>query len=214
MKKKELVTNVNSKLDFTITKDDILLVLLSDKEQELKKELEVIELSIKSQETTLNKLKSHIEDVIRKDLSLKKDDKFDILTTNYNQCEHYVEYALYDINRLSQMKNPSLVKDKKIRQRQPLYSLHNKVVVSRKLNKDGFEGTLTKIFKIDTTKYKGFLDNFNELYKQSKLLNEELSYCQYQLLILDTDKSIKSNLIKKIVNTSDYSKLFLESKEK
>ena len=99
-------------------------------------------------------------------------------------------------------------------QRQPLYSLHNKVVVSRKLNKDGFEGTLTKIFKIDTTKYKGFLDNFNELYKQSKLLNEELSYCQYQLLILDTDKSIKSNLIKKIVNTSDYSKLFLESKEK
>lgn len=213
-KNDKLTTDVKSKLDFTITKDDILLVLLSDKEEELKKELEVAEINFKLKNVEIDGFKLQLEEFIRKDLSLKKSDKFDFLTYDYNSKELF-EVPMYDVERIQNLKNPALARNKKYIMRSNPYKLHKTLIVTREYsNKEGFKGELVKKFEMELSKYKNLLDQLNGLFKQSLLLQSEVSHCEYKLLILDTDKSVKSNLIKKIVNTSEYSQLFLETGDK
>lgn len=211
METPELKTAVKSNIDFAITKDDILTVLLSEKEQKYNAIIEKKNKEIEDYSEKLTLSKNNIYDAIKTQYNLKKSDI--INKTIKEDYSNKIEYNVYDIGRLEGLKNPKLAKNKKFKKGFMLIKMSADIEIMRDYKtKDGFAGTLRKVITIDSDNYKHLISECNKIIKKLAKAEEEVSEYEYKVLILDTDKSIKSSLIKKIVNTSDYSTLLLENK--
>ena len=200
-------TEVNSKIDLTLTKEDVLTVLMHEKEEELNNELEVL---IKKREVVKEEIKDLIKSteaaVIKK---YKGDVVHSLFYNDYNNC---IRFSFYNIGRLENLKNPKTAKDKMYSEQCYSFSFGKNIEIGKVVKNDGFEGVITKNVSSSSfpASIKSAIGKLDKLQAKSIKLKIEIADFQYQLLILDTDRSIKAKLIKQIVKTTDFKLLLGE----
>lgn len=233
MSKAELTTEVNSKLNLDLTKDDLLTVLISEEENKIQAEIDELEEKIKKFDN-----RRDMSSVIYNQWKDYFFEKLDIKSTKaitveirfhsdhkslLNDYGDYIEYEVYDIRRLEGLKNPARASNKKYHSSARQFKVNKEcksitIIQSKDYkSKDGFEGTIhkSKIVSLTKTHMKEvnkIVNEYNDSLQEYVNNKVKLSELQYKLLTLDTDKNIKAAFIKKIVNTSDYTSLLLESK--
>lgn len=210
MKNDELDTNVKSKLELNITKEDVLEVLIVEKEQEYKRELEIIYGVLDNNEKELEASEAKLRSIIINKHKLKEEDAFSMLTNDYS-AEAKVDIIQYDMARLSTIKRPDLARKKRVTVQHNMLTISSQINVKRKVEQDGFCGQLIKTIEMSilSKPLQKELAKYNDVYIRGKQLLADQSGVEYKILILEHDRSIKSNLVKKIVNASDVSLLLL-----
>jgi hypothetical protein len=205
---------VNASIDFTINKDDVLTVLMSEREEQMQAEIDAYDEKIKQAGKTLDEIINQIKDMFRKQHKLQPDDEFqDRMLDNYRRSEReYKGIELYDIDYLSTLTNPSRAKRKKRTEHYADLVMTSHVYVERYVKTDdGFTGRLEKKIEIkNTKKYQPLIDKYNQVRDDQYKLREAQSQLEYDLITLDSNKSVKASLVKKIVNTTDFKQFLLD----
>lgn len=220
----------NAQLELKVTKEDVLNVLLEKKENELVEAIE--KLTIIKDENKKNS-KQLIEDfvlsIVNKEFTEhqhynKGSYKYAIndvwsAITQYD----YNEYNVYDIRHLNIVKNPTRVKEKKVRTSIYTYEVNIKRdnTFTYTLTKDvedpnGWEGNLHKVVvqKLTKGQIKDLriaikkVNAFNEAYKNDHIA---LATLDYELLTLDTNRAFKNQLTKTIIANADLTQLLLDA---
>jgi hypothetical protein len=211
MKNKELdlKTILNSKIDFTITKEDVLNILISEKEQQLSDTIDSIEKKIVENKEEIKKLKEKIISVFKK--KEKLGDDISIRNEFFYSKYHNDVYTYFDIQRLETLKNPSRAENITRQNNYISFCFRTDIICYKHFEKDGFEGELTKIIVLKPTReMNSLLEKINLIDRENKNLFIKSCELKYKRLCLDTDKSLRSEFIKKIVNTTDLKTLLIE----
>lgn len=220
----------NAQLELKVTKEDVLNVLLEKKENELVEAIE--KLTIIKDENKKNS-KQLIEDFV-----------LSIVNKEFTEHQHYHNgsyknaindvwsaitqydyngYNVYDIRHLNTVKNPTRVKEKKVRTSTYTYEVNIKRdnTFTYTLTKDvedpnGWEGNLHKVVvqKLTKGQIKDLkiaikkVNAFNEAYKNDHIA---LATLDYELLTLDTNRAFKNQLTKTIIANADLTQLLLDA---
>lgn len=220
----------NAQLELKVTKEDVLNVLLEKKENELVEAIE--KLTIIKDENEKNS-KKVIEDFV-----------LSIVNKEFTEHQHYHNgsykyaindvwsaitqydyngYNVYDIRHLNTVKNPTRVKEKKVRTSTYTYEVNIKRdnTFTYTLTKDvedpnGWEGNLHKVVvqKLTKGQIKDLkiaikkVNAFNEAYKNDHIA---LATLDYELLTLDTNRAFKNQLTKTIIANADLTQLLLDA---
>jgi hypothetical protein len=220
---KKLTTQVSSKMDLTVNKDDVLVVLLAEQEEKYTTQIETLQDEISKCDTEMSNIKDRLRKLIGKKYNVPEDSFNPIQGAEsargaYNDNGQYYKdqgYHItkpYNIHRLENLKRPQLSKDKFYMAYTVPGKLTEHVTASKNVTtEDGFSGRVDKLFSVKPTKtMEDLLKQYNEwLFKQADL-EAKITKVQYDLLILDTDKTIKARFLKKIVKSTNLSKLLLE----
>ena len=210
---KELDTQVNSKLDLTINKDDVLTVLISEKEEEYKAQLEEKRVKIDLYKERAEEARKDIHATVAKDCNVDVAELSYILEQVHLKNEHQRhEVKMYDIRHLEGAKRPDLARNKMCIVRSNKYKLVESTKCQKDITtKDGFTGTVYKQVKIKTTDaLKKLVAEYNRCNGYVLKFEAEEAEVLYLLMTLEHDKKIKAAFIKKVVNTSDFSALLLD----
>jgi hypothetical protein len=220
----------NAQLDLKVTKEDVLNVLLEKKENELVEAIE--KLTIIKDENKKNS-KQLIEDFVLSIVNKEFTEHQHYRNGSYKNAINdvwsaitqydYNEYDVYDIRHLNTVKNPTRVKEKKVRTSTYTYEVNIKRdnTFAYTLTKDledpnGWEGNLHKVVdrKLTKDQIKDLkiaikkINAFNEAYKNDHIA---LATLDYELLTLDTNRSFRNQLTKTIIANADLTQLLLDA---
>lgn len=207
----ELDTQVKSKLDLTINKEDVFTVLIAEREEEYKKELVEKQEKQKLYQERADEAFNDMLVAIAKQGNVKVDELNRTITqSGYGKKDTY-SISRYNIDRLEGVKRPDLARNKKHNMQYNKLKLCLSTTATKHIKtKDGFEGNLSKQVKIEHTEYlKKLCAEYNRCMKYVHKFEAEESEVRYKIITLEFDKSIKSAFLKKVVNTTDYSTLLL-----
>ena len=210
----KLETTTNSRLDLVINKEDIIAILISEKEEQIKHEINITKNTIVGDQEVVKQLKEAIHNEIAQQcgvLSLLKSGKCTIdsvLNTDYSK-EFFFEH--YNVNHLSQLKRPDLSSDRLRTIRYLSYKFNNKTYVYRDITtKEGFSGRLQKeVILTKNPKLDKLLDELNKADFKMAESKQQLNRLEYELIMVDHDKTIRAEILKKVLNTTDYKTLLL-----
>ena len=210
----KLETTTNSRLDLVINKEDIIAILISEKEEQIKHEINITKNTIVGDQEVVKQLKEAIHNEIAQQcgvLSLLKSGKCTIdsvLNTDYSK-EFFFEH--YDVSHLSQLKRPDLSSDRSRNIRYLGYKFNNKTYVYRDITtKEGFSGRLQKeVILTKNPKLDKLLDELNKADFKMGESKQQLNRLEYELIMVDHDKTIRAEILKKVLNTTDYKTLLL-----
>ena len=214
--------SVSTQIDFTVNKEDVMTVLMADKEDEMQGLIDAKNVEIASLKTKAKEAKETLINAIKEQLGIEKGDHIDSLINNGNYDYSKSEYIepilsvkIFGINRLSELKNPKTAKNKSNSRSVYPSTMAEDIRINRDVEIDGFRGTLTKRV---TPKLNAAINKLMKARDEAAIAlfkaKEEVSQMEFNLLILDTDKSVKAALIKRIVNTSDFKGFLLDMPSK
>lgn len=231
-------TEIKSSAKFTFDKEDILLIATEAKETELlaKRDtlMEALEEINLEKEQFISEARLELEKIFLS--QIKGFENFTNVKVTSNVFSELVDtnapaQAFYDINRLENVKNPKMYYKKtnyQRFQRQTIVKLgineqYITLVSTVKFGNKNFDVTSHIPFylkdtifdkKVDT-KIKKLLDTTTEIvngyFKEIFRLSKEINLLELELLLLDTDKTIRSNLYKKILSQNPELKNLIEN---
>lgn len=210
----KLETTTNSRLDLVINKEDIIAILISEKEEQIKHEINITKNTIIGDQEVIKQLKEAIHNEIAQQcgvLNLLKSGKCtidNVLNSDYSK-EFFFEH--YDVSHLSQLKRPDLSSDRLRTIRHLGYKFNNKTYVYRDITtKEGFSGRLQKEVSLTKNpKLDKLLDELNKADFKMGESKQQLNRLEYELIMVDHDKTIRAEILKKVLNTTDYKTLLL-----
>lgn len=219
----------NAQLELKVTKEDVLNVLLEKKENELVEAIEKLTVIKDENEENSKQLK---EDFI---LSVVDKD-FTEYEHNYGSYERTLDdiwrsitsdkfnsYDVYDISHLNTVKNPTRVKEKKVRTLTYTYEINMScdntfryTLMNEIEATDGWQGKLYK--KVEQKLTKSQIKDLKIVIKKINAINEAykndhiaLATLEYELLTLDTNRAFRNKLTRTIIANADLTQLLLDA---
>lgn len=209
--KVKMDVNASTSINLNITKDDIILVMQDAEEKRLEELILQKNTELKKIQYSKKEIKKNIEKDILKGLGLNTTKTIKYEVGNILNSE-YKRLSLYDIKSLSNKVNIKRLKDG---YKTSIYSYNNYkfkssiTVYVKKSEKDFLlQGEKEFDFKPSVNSEK-LLKEYNLLNDKDNDLTVEINNLEVDLLYVSNDKSYKVEMIKKIVNASEYSQLIL-----
>ena len=208
---KEIATGV----DITIDKDDVLTVLISKQEDALMDKLKEVEEQIDDFKFACkNYLEKIALELFADEDELTPEEKY----TAGKCCINWqnTAFQIYDIERLEKYQNPKRASNKKtVVYEKTIGKFNNyklKQSIGRYFEVDGFEGTLSKEFIAKVTdRVLQLCELYNEQVDRLIACRKDFNEIQWQLILLDTDKSLRAKMIKNLLGIEDMTQLLKEA---
>lgn len=199
---KEIQIKENTQVDLKLTKEDIFLVIQQEELDKLNKKLEVLKNNLIKLTNVTQLTEKHIlEEFI-------KSHKIPInCVVSRLLSQVYESQQMYDIDNLSQLKDPKFSKRKFTTiNRTSYYKYVIKINVTENyIDKEGFDVYRKKEINVKINKrLQSLLDSLNVNTEKINNLNKEINELEYQIILVNTDNTYKANFIKKIIKNSKY----------
>ena len=224
----QIETNVSSQANFNFSKDDILLIATEAKESELLPKIgsltEAIQECLEQEKELVKALQHDILEILAQNIDTKIFKLSNDITVNNhyygNNNNLLYTYTHYNIEKASEVKNVkvSLLRNKIKKGLAALeynstnfnFTIYYEVEVLGKkeqmslkisFNPDEEDSRLSpKDSKKVVRLIKDMISTLNKVRLKSFKLEEELNLVEKELILLDSDKTIKANLYKKILS--------------
>lgn len=199
---KEIQIKENTQVDLKLTKEDIFLVIQQEEIDKLNKKLEVLKNNLVKLTDVTGIIEKHISEEFFKSHKIPISCVVSRMLSKVSNSQQ-----MYDIDNLSQLKDPKFSKRKFITISQTSYYKYvtRTVVTENYTDKEGFDVYRKKEIDVKINKrLQSLLDSLNVNTEKINNLNKEINELEYQIILVNTDNTYKANFIKKIIKNSKY----------
>jgi hypothetical protein len=212
----QLEPQVSSRLDLTLTKDDVITVLLVEEEKKLQAEVDLLDKKLEEIQEFLSI--ENFKEVVLSDLKVKGKAEVnikDIFHNSYGSHKSKIRVELVNVSHLSTLSrvNSLTIRNHTISKTEALTtpkSKHTVNVEKEITTPDGFVGSVYKEVEYKpTAKFLAACKQYDAKVKEKVSLMLKKNELELKILTLDSNKEVKANLIKKIVSQTDYKQFLL-----